>query len=144
MLRNPGCLSRKRSGDMDGVTVGDSYSETVTVAPEHTAAAYGNAGVNVVATPTLIGFLEMAGVRYLENHIGADESSVGIAVNVEHLAAAPVGAEVAACITVSGLERNRVSFDVEASWGGTVLMRGSHLRVVVNREAFLEGLPSLK
>lgn len=126
---------------MAELNVGEAYRETIVVTAEQTAAWYGNKGVDVVATPALIGMLEMAAVRFLERHIGADESSVGIVVNVEHLAAAPVGAEVVACVTVSEVDRKRISFDVEASWGDTVLMRGTHWRAVVDLEKFIGSLP---
>ncbi len=127
---------------MGGITVGETYRETIFVDAEQTAAWYGNVGVDVAATPALIGMLEMTAVRYMERHIGPDERSVGIRVDVEHLAAAPIGAPVIACVTVSEIDRRRVSFDVEASWDGTVLMRGSHQRAVVDLDKFLKSLPA--
>ncbi len=127
---------------MAELTVGEVYSETIVVAAEQTAAWYGNKGVDVAATPALIGMLEMAAVRFLLQYISPKESSVGITVNVEHLAAAPIGAQVIACVTVKDVDRRRIAFDVEASWDGTVLMRGTHQRAIVDLDKFLSSLPA--
>ena len=56
--------------------------------PSDTAAALGNVGVAVVATPVLIGWLEQASHLAIAPCYEAGETSVGTAVEIEHLAAA--------------------------------------------------------
>jgi len=123
--------------------VGDTYGYRVETEARHSAEAYGNEGVDVVATPALIGILEVACHTYLLEHVGDDEGSVGIAVDVEHLAAAPTGAPVDALAVVQAIDGKWVTFDVEARWGDIVLMRGRHRRAVVDQAKFLASLPKL-
>lgn len=126
---------------MAGYEVGESYQDEVVVEYGQTAAAFGNEGVEVVSTPSLIGMLEMASVRLLERHLEAGQSSVGTRVCVDHVGAAPTGAKVIAKTTVTSIEGKRLSFDVEASWDGKVIMKGTHDRAVVDLERLLGSLP---
>lgn len=127
---------------MSKIDVGATYSRSTVTDDTHSAERYGNTGVDVVSTPALIGLLEMAGVTLLRSCISPREGSVGIHVDVAHLAAAPIGATVDASATVTGVDGRRVSFDVEARWNDVVLMRGSHQRAVVDMERFIAGLPA--
>jgi predicted thioesterase len=126
---------------MDDMKVGETYSGVTVLDDDHSAVRYGNVGVNVAATPALIGLLETACHMILRRHIGAHEGSVGINVSVDHLAAAPIGVEVEATAEVKSLEGKRATFAVQAKWNGTVLMAGTHERAVVDLERFLASLP---
>jgi len=127
---------------MTKIEIGETFSASTVIDDGHSAEHYGSTGVDVVSTPALIGLLEMAGVTYLRSRIGPDEGTVGIQVNVEHLAAAPIGSTVEASVTVTSVDGKRVGFDVEARWNEVVLMRGSHQRAVVNMARFIAGLPA--
>lgn len=127
----------------DRFRIGDTLSTSTVTQARHSAVFYGNEGVDVVATPALVGLLEVACHRYLVERTAPGEGSVGTKVDVEHLAAAPTGAEVVACARVAAIEGRRVTFDVEARWGGAVLMRGRHQRAVVDLETFFASLPTL-
>lgn len=126
---------------MVGCEVGESNEEAVVVDYEQTAAAFGNEGVEVVATPCLIGMLEVASARLIERHLEAGQSSVGTRVCVDHVGAAPVGATVVAKARITAIDSNRISFDVEAAWDGKVLMKGTHDWAVVDLERLLKSLP---
>lgn len=125
---------------MKPISIGESYSYGVETTYAHTAETFGNEGVVVVATPVLIGFLEMAAHTCLKPFCEAGEGTVGTMVNVRHLAAAPVGVLVRASATVTAVKGKQVEFAVQAKWGDTVLMEGSHGRAVVHLERFFERL----
>jgi predicted thioesterase len=127
----------------DRFRIGDKHSTSTVTQARHSAVFYGNEGVDVVATPALVGLLETPCHLYLIERAGPGEGSVGTKVDVEHLAAAPTGAEVVATARVCAIAGRRVTFDVEARWGETVLMRGQHQRAVVDLETFLASLPTL-
>ncbi|MGH6883804.1 MAG: thioesterase family protein, partial [Hypericibacter sp.] len=103
----------------------------------HTASAIGNAGVHVVSTPALIGFLEDASHRAILDCYEAGEVSVGTKVDIEHLAAAPLGQPIEATAEVTAVQGRRVDFQVEARQGDRVVMRGRHQRAVVDLARFL-------
>ncbi len=125
---------------MTPVAVGESNTYRIETNGSHTAEAYGNEGVAVVATPVLIGFLETAAHLGLKRHFEEGEGSVGTTVNVRHLAACLPGAVVEATARVVAVKGRQVEFAVEARAGDTLLMEGSHGRAVVNLARFFEKL----
>ena len=125
---------------MKPVAVGQSHRLRIETNDSHTAAHYGNEGVAVIATPVLIGFLETAAHECLRPSYDPGEGSVGIHVNVRHLAAALPGAVVEVNAVVTAVKGRQVEFAVEARAGGTLLMAGSHGRAVVNLAAFFARL----
>jgi predicted thioesterase len=98
----------------------------------------GNTNVDVVATTSLILFLEAVAAELIDDCCEAGEISVGSAVNVRHLAAAPIGAKIKATAKVTAVQGRRIDFAVEAHHGRKTLMIGTHQRVVVNQERFMK------
>lgn len=117
--------------------IGKQTSVTIEATEDDTAAAVGNADVNVVATTALILFLEAAATELIDDCCEPGEISVGSAVNVRHLAAAPVGARIKVTAKVTAVQGRRIDFAVEAHHGRKTLMIGTHQRVIVNLERFL-------
>jgi len=122
---------------MKPIAIGARGIYRIEPTPAHTASAIGNAGVHVVSTPALIGFLEDASHRAILDCYEAGEVSVGTKVDVEHLAAAPLGQAIEATAEVTAVQGRRVDFQVEARQGDRAVMRGRHQRAVVDLARFL-------
>ncbi len=118
--------------------IGKQTSLTIEATEDDSAAAVGNVEVDVVATTALILFLEAAAAELIDDCCEAGEISVGSAVNVRHLAAAPIGAKIKATAKVTAVQGRRIDFAVEAHHGRKALMIGTHQRVVVNQERFMK------
>ncbi len=125
---------------MKPVAIGQSRTHKVKTIRAHTADALGNKGVNVVATPVLIGFLEVAATECLKPACDDGEGSVGTFVNVRHLAPVPAGTLVEATAAVTAVKGRQVEFAISAKWGEVLLMEGSHGRAVVNLARFFARL----
>jgi len=111
-------------------------SVTHVVGPLDTARALGSGDLDVLGTPRVLAWLEEATCAALE--IDATQSSVGTRVEIEHLAASPVGATVTATATQVYADGRLVRFQVVAQdASGTLLATGEVRRVVVDRERFL-------
>jgi fluoroacetyl-CoA thioesterase len=123
---------------MRPVPLGTAATETFATGAGHTAAAVGNAGVAVVATTTLILFIEETCGNALKPFLDRGEASVGTRVAVDHLAALAPGADVTVRAEVAGIDGRSVSFGVEVKGGGKLLMQGRHVRAVVELQRFLE------
>lgn len=65
-----------------------------TVEQKHTLMAYDPNLPPVLSTPQMIGWMEVAGANAMKPYLEGDEISVGTAINIEHLAACTIGAEV--------------------------------------------------
>jgi fluoroacetyl-CoA thioesterase len=118
--------------------IGKQTSLTIEATEDDSAAVVGNTNVDVVATTSLILFLEAVAAELIDDCCEAGEISVGSAVNVRHLAAAPIGAKIKATAKVTAVQGRRIDFAVEAHHGRKTLMIGTHQRVVVNQERFMK------
>ena len=113
-----------------------------TVTDDDTAAAVGSGSLPVLGTPRLLAWLEAATCASLEPTLAAGATSVGTRMQVEHLAASPVGAEVEVSAS-SAYEDGRLHrFTVSArdTTTGRVLAAGEITRVVVDVERFMSRL----
>ena len=119
---------------MEKITVGACREETMTVGVQHTAQALGSGSLPVLGTPAMTALMEKAATQEL---LPEGWTSVGTALNIEHLAATPVGAAVRAMATVEALDGRRVSYKVEAFDDAGPIGRGTHDRVAVEAEKFL-------
>lgn len=123
---------------MRPIPIGTANIESFATGDDHTAAAVGNIGVAVVATTTLILFIEETAGHLLERYLDAGEASVGTRVAVDHLAAMAPGKDVTVRAEAIGVDGRQVTFAVEVKGGGKLLMQGRHTRAVVELKRFLE------
>lgn len=109
---------------------------THTVSDDDTAIALGSGDLPVLATPRLLAWCEEATCAALD--LDADRASVGTRVDLEHLAASPVGAVVTATATVIHTDGRLMRFQVVAQdASGQLLGTGEVRRVIVDRERFM-------
>ena len=107
-----------------------------------TASAVGNAGVDVVATVTLILWVEEVCGGLVHPALEAGEASVGTRVAVDHTGPARTSGPVIVEATITAIDGRRISFAVAARQDGREVMKGEHHRVVVSLARFLEGAGS--
>jgi predicted thioesterase len=81
---------------------------------------------------------EEAAVAALDGHLGADETSVGMRVQLDHLQPSAVGAEVRAEATLEKVEGRRLTFTVSVNDERGLVAAGKVTRVIVDRERFLD------
>jgi fluoroacetyl-CoA thioesterase len=107
------------------------------VTPESFATHWANPGVEVLATPVVVGWLEEAAIRAVSPHLEPGQRSVGTMLCMKHLAATPAGMTVRAVARVKALDGRRVLFDVEAHDGKEKIAEGEHERFIVTIARFL-------
>ena len=113
------------------VKPGATHEVGLTVTPDKTADAMGNAGVHVLATPWLIALLENACSGLLAPHLPPGASTVGTMVEMRHLAATPVGLRVRAKGTLLEGDGRRFLFSVEAWDDKEKIAEARHERFVI-------------
>jgi predicted thioesterase len=117
---------------------------TFTVTDGDTAAALGSGDVPVLATPRLLAWLEAAtcAAAAASGATGAERTSVGTRVSVEHLRATPVGGRVEVGAELAHGDGRLLRFAVTAAdAAGRLVATGEITRVVVDRARFLARLP---
>lgn len=96
----------------------------------------------VLSTPNLIGILERTARHAIAPFLQADERSVGVEIELRHLAPSPLGATVTAVARVIGSSGRYVDFQIEARDGAELIARGVHKRAVVRTGSFAQRLKS--
>jgi fluoroacetyl-CoA thioesterase len=120
------------------IQVGTSTSWQKVVDADMTADRWGNAGVFVLATPTLVGLLEGTCVRAIKDDLEPGWSSVGTHIDLRHLKATPVGDTLTLSAEVTEVDGRRVTFRVKAEDSGGVAGEGIHERVLIDLQRFLQ------
>ena len=117
---------------LEKITVGMTAEKKVIVTPEMTVGHVVPGMPAVYGTPMMILHMEMAAGSAIQSSLPAGYVSVGMTVNVRHLAATPIGRTVRAIARVAGIEDKSVVFEVEACDGDRKIGDGMHRRGVVN------------
>jgi fluoroacetyl-CoA thioesterase len=102
-----------------------------------TARQLGSGTVDVLATPELVRLMETAAVEALSSHLPPEITSVGVAVNIEHVAPTPVGLSVEVRAALTDVHGRRLKFQVVAHDDIEEIGRGTHERVLVEVEGFV-------
>src|SRR5207237_7714738 len=121
---------------LDNVRVGMTAEKTVTVTSEMTVGHFVANMPQVYATPMMVLHMEMASGSAIAAHLPKGFVSVGMDVNVRHLAATPVGRKVRALSRVVQIDAKSVVFEVEAWDGDRKIGDGTHRRGIVNVAEF--------
>lgn len=118
------------------IPIGAQATVSFTCDEASTAIALGSGDVPVLGTPKVVALAEEAAVLALDGLLDAATTTVGTRIAVDHLAPTRVGGTVAATATITEVSRRRIVFSVEVTEGDTVVARGDHLRVIVDRSTF--------
>jgi fluoroacetyl-CoA thioesterase len=124
--------------DLTPITAGLTGTAQLVVGPEHTAPFVGSGRIAVLATPVMINVIEAAALNAVEHLLPAGHQSLGIHLDVSHVAATPVGLRVTATATVLQVEGRTITFEVQARDDVEAIGSGIHQRVVVSVARFDE------
>lgn len=103
-----------------------------------TAVALHSGDVEVLSTPRLIALCEQAAVEAVNGHVAEGHTTVGMRVQLDHLAPTAVGQEVTAEARLDKIEGRRLVFAVSASDARGLIAAGKVTRVVVDVDKFLD------
>lgn len=93
----------------------------------------------VYATSRMIGLMELAAARAMRPALEAGQVSVGVGLDIAHVAATPLGAEVIAEARCTGREGKLFVFEVVARDAGGEIGRGTHKRAIVTEHRLVSG-----
>ena len=105
---------------------------TITVERSALASTVGSGGLDVLSTPSLIALMENAARSAVEPLLPPDQTTVGVRVDVRHLAPSPPGEQVRARAELVEVDGRRLVFHVEAFDSHEKIGEGTHERMVVD------------
>jgi fluoroacetyl-CoA thioesterase len=125
---------------MAAIAAGLVGEASFVVGETHTAKHLGSGGVEVLATPVMIALMEDAARSSVDSNLEQGQLSVGVNLNVSHLAATPVGMRVTARSELVAVDGRKLTFKVEAYDEREKIGEGTHVRAIINLERFMARL----
>ncbi len=113
------------------LAAGLTGKKTISINEDRCISFMGREGM-VYATPRLVADMEMTSRDFLLQHLDAGEDSVGTHVSIDHLAATPLGMEVTVEVTVTAVDKRKVTFSFTARDGLEECGKGTHVRFIVD------------
>jgi predicted thioesterase len=104
---------------------------------EHSANIMGSGGLEVLATPALVAFMENLAFEALQEQLSPEESSVGTQIAIDHLAPSLTSQVIHVQITDWQTEGRKHTFHLQAHAGQRLIATAQHSRFVINVERFL-------
>jgi fluoroacetyl-CoA thioesterase len=120
------------------IPIGASASQSVIVTRELTVAHFHPDMPEMYGTPLMIYLMEVAAADAIKEYLPEGWVSVGVEVDIKHLAATPIGLTVTARAEVISVEDATVTFTVEAHDGLEKIGEGRHVRAPVHLERFIQ------
>ncbi len=114
---------------------GEAFTD---VTREDTALEVGSGSLLVYATPCMVAMMEGAACEAIAEALGENQTTVGTMLNIEHISATPVGMEVRAEAEVTAVNGKVITFAVKAFDEAGEIGHGTHTRVIVNTQKFLD------
>lgn len=120
------------------IEVGMKAEVSTLVEREDTAQEVGSGSLLVYATPCMAAIMEGAACEAIETGLSEGETTVGIELNLKHIAATPVGMEVRAEAEVTAVDGKIITFAITAYDEAGEIGSAIHKRALVNSQRFLD------
>ena len=120
------------------ITVGMKGEVGTLAEREDTAKEVGSGSLLVYATPCMVALMEGAACEAIAEALPDNQTTVGTELNIQHISATPVGLEVRAEAEVIAVEGKVITFEVKAFDEAGEIGKGTHKRVIVPTQKFLE------
>ena len=127
---------------MDGVNTASALQPglkgdvEIVVGAQHTAPHVGSGRVHVLATPVMVNLMEAAALQAVEGRLPEGHQTVGIHLDITHVAATPVGMRVRAHAELIKVEKRTLTFSVYAEDEKERIGAGMHERIIISLERF--------
>jgi len=119
------------------IDVGLYHQSQFVVEKEDTAEVVGSGELPVLATPTLVAWMENAAMLSVSGFLPAGETTVGGKIDITHLRPSGIGTEVGICAILTQVEGKKLTFQVAAKDNTGDIAEGTHIRFIVNKEKFM-------
>jgi len=121
----------------DGLVRGLKYSQTYVTTLEMRAPQL---IADLFSTPSMISLMEQTSVRLTKPYLDENEQSVGIHVDVRHMAATRIGQSVTITAEILEVKDGKIRYAVTATNDqGVKIGEGRHRRAVINQKKFAGG-----
>lgn len=118
------------------VTAGEVLEREYLVQDSWSTPILGDPVLHVLSTPALVAAVELTCKELVEQYTEENEQSVGVMINLKHLAPTPAGASFKVRARLSAAGEGGYEFEFEASDASEKIGVGTHTRFVVKLDRF--------
>ena len=123
------------------IELNKQFSQQYTVTENNTAKFMGSGDLDVLATPSLVAFMENAAKNYLNSFLTEDLGSVGSNININHIAPTLVDKKIIITGKITQVIKDKIIiFSLEAFENDKKIGDAEHTRVIINNEKFISKL----
>ena len=122
---------------MSSIELNQVVTKEFTVTNSDSAKSVGSGGMEVLASPTIVAWVENTTYEFIENNLDPEFTSVGVQFELFHNAPTLIDTKVTIEVKVIESSRNKVKVEFKVSDNYEEVAIGTHTRVVVNKEKFL-------
>ena len=123
------------------IELNKQFSQQYTVTENNTAKFMGSGDLDVLATPSLVAFMENAAKNYLNSFLTEELGSVGSNININHIAPTLVGKKIIITGKITQVIKDKIIiFSLEAFENDKKIGDAEHTRVIINNEKFISKL----
>ena len=119
---------------------GIKNEKSIVVTEDVTASKVGSGLLPVYATPSMIALMEGTCAESVQPYLAEGEGTVGVAVDIKHIAATPVGVSVRCESLLKEVNGKKLVFEVNVYDEKGLVGTGIHKRAIINNEAFMARL----
>jgi predicted thioesterase len=119
---------------MEGVEVGLVYEDRMVVGPGQAASLLIPGLPEVLATASLVAFVQLAAAKAVARHLKSGQGTVGTKITMAQLASTPVGMEIRAVVRLGGVNDRKLTFTFEVFDAVEKICEGIHERYIVDIE----------
>ena len=119
---------------------GIKNEKSIVVTDEVTASKVGSGLLPVYATPSMIALMEGTCAESVQPYLAEGEGTVGVAVDIKHIAATPVGMTVRCESLLKEVNGKKLVFEVNVYDEKGLVGTGIHKRAIIINEAFMARL----
>lgn len=125
-----------KDGMVPGLTHTQTYLTTLEMRAKQLAA-------DIFSTPAMIGLMEYTCVLLVAPHLDDNEQTVGIHVDVRHMAPTKIGQSVTVTAELLEVKDSKLRFALSAvNDQGIKIGEGTHRRALINTKSFAASGPS--
>ena len=121
--------------------INKEFKEEYIVKENHSAKNMGSGDLEVLATPSLVAFMENAAKNHLNTLLSADYGSVGSNININHIAPTLFDKKIIITGKITQVIKDKIIiFSLEAFENDKKIGDAEHTRVIINNEKFISKL----
>ena len=125
---------------LEELKVGMTNKFEKTVSEDDTAKQLGSGTIEVFSTPMMVAMMECAAKDVVQPFLEEGFSTVGISLNIKHMAATKINKKVWAIAELVEIDRKRLVFKIDAFDEDKKIGEGTHERFIIQNSKFIEKL----